>query len=223
MLKPIKGHPGKFLEVGSGKVISISEYREGDKYDTICIYGVNKIVMTAGTEYIFFRDIERKRMIDTNFTQPVRLSAGEQMIIDRVGLHVRNAVGVWALVETDFPQVVENAFLRVEVNKLLLTEGIATTFASGYGLSFNGATGNPGSMNIGVPSQAAAGKLLRTQTMTDKHEVIGYFSFLSRDWANWPGGALAPDPKSVGMPEIEQSFTFVTCFLHGLIKTAVNT
>jgi len=170
--------------------------------------------LTAGAEYIFFRDIERKRLIDTNFTQPVRLSAGEQMVVDRVGLTVRNAVGDYALHPDDFPRVVENAYLRVDVNQLMLIEGIATTFASGYGLSYLSVAS--ASMNIGVPSQAAAPKLLRTQTLTELHEVIGYYSFFNRDWANVAGF------DGIEMPTIKTPYVFVTCFLHGLIKTAVN-
>jgi len=223
MLKPIKGHPGRFLEVGSGKVLNISEYREGDKYDTIAIYNDDAVPMHAGAEYIFFRDIERKRLIDCNFTQPVRLSAGERMVVDRIGLHVRNVVGDTPLLLRDFLRVAEDAYLRIDVNKLMLTEGIAITFASGYGLQAettqDDTAGNAiqGSMNVGVPSQAAAPKLLKTQTLTEKHEVIGYLTFYGREWGNH-----APSEFEIAMPDIKSDVVFVTCFLHGLIKTAVN-
>jgi hypothetical protein len=100
------------------------------------------------------------------------------------------------------------------------------TYASGYGLQASArqaATTTPatafvdGAMNIGVPSQAAASKLLKTQTLTEKHEVIGYFSFLGREWANHQ-----PTDYEIPMPTFKGPVIFVTCFLHGLIKTAVN-
>ncbi len=52
MLKPIKGHPGRFLDTASGQVLNISEYREDDKYDTIVIQNTEvpaAFTIAAGT------------------------------------------------------------------------------------------------------------------------------------------------------------------------------
>jgi hypothetical protein len=225
MLKPIKGQPGRFLETGSGQVLNISEYREDDKYDTIVIYREDIDPITDGKQFVFFRDIERKLPIDTNFTQPVRLSMGEEMVLDRVGLSIDLYMGSSEVNNADFAQVLYNGHLRVNVNNLLLTEGPAIKFGCGYGLTGPGIYPDNSVfvggffVNIGIPSQAAVPKLLRTQTLTEKHEIIGYYTFFSRRWADWKLGTPVPVPQL----ELEKSlFIPVKCWLHGLLKVAVN-
>ena len=219
-LKPIKGHPGRFLDTSSGKVLNISEYREDDKFDTICIYGDAKEQITEGKQYVFFRDIERKQKVDTNFTQPSRLSAGEQMVCDRVGTSIEAAVGDDIVNDSDFVKVAANAHFLVNVNGILLTEGPMITYAAGYGYSGVGDTslGLGAVMNIGIPSPAAVTRLLKTQTLTEQHEIIGYLTFYDRNWADWTKGT----PLEISMPEFEGPFIFVKAWLHGLLKVAVN-
>ena len=130
-LRPIKGRPGKFLDTSSGKVLDISDYREDDKYDSVAIPAGT---IAAGTELVFYRDIQNKRAVDTNFSQTSRLSAGEEMIIDRVGLAIRLATGNILPTPADIKRIVENSFYRVEINRLLLIEGPAIKFPTGYGL-----------------------------------------------------------------------------------------
>jgi hypothetical protein len=224
MLKPIKGQPGRFLETGSGQILNISEYREDDKYDTIVIYSYTAELITAGKQYVFFRDIERKLPIDTNFTQPSRLSMGEEMVVDRVGASIDLFMGETSASNDDFAKVVYNAHLRVNVNNLLLCEGPLVKFASGYGVTGSGIytsvdTGNLGILvNIGVPSPAAVPKLVKTQTLTEKHEIIGYLTFFSRQWADWTHGSEI----ETAMPEIDSNFVPVKCWIHGLLKVAIN-
>jgi len=223
MLKPIKGHPGRFLDTGSGTVLNIAEYREDDKYDTILIPSAPGVV-DFGTQFIFFRDIMQKRPIDTNFTQPVRLSAGEQMIVDRVGLWIRDTMGTDedGIVASDKLMVASCGFLRVEVNQKLLIEGPGIKFPSGYGMAGFEGTGNYGNtVGIGVPSTAAAAKLVKTQALTSRHEVIGYLTFYNRDWMLAEAGIdlTLIDPPVITTAEAGIP---VTCFLHGLIKSAVS-
>lgn len=218
-LKPIKGHPGRFLDTSSGQVLNISEYREDDKFDTICIYGMAKELITEGKQYVFFRDIERKQKVDTNFTQPSRLSAGEQMVVDRVGTSIEAAAGDDLVDDTDFVKIAANAHFQVNVNSILLTEGPMIKYAAGYGYSGVGDTSTMSAvMNIGIPSPAAVTRLLKTQTLTEKHEIIGYLTFFDRNWADWTRGT----PLELSMPEFIGPFIFVKAWLHGLLKVAVN-
>ena len=211
-LRPIKGRPGKFLETSSGRVLDISDYREDDKYDTIAIpLGA----MAAGTQFIFFRDVAGKNLIDTNFTQQSRLSAGEEMIIDRVGVTVRNATGAILPTPTDIKEVAENAYLRIDINRLLMQEGPVIKFPSGYGLAGNTVENGQGIVSIGVPSTAAAAKLLKTQLITAQNEVLGTMTFFSRAWA--VPNPFAADP----LPNFSVDL-MVTCWLHGLLKAAVS-
>lgn len=210
-LRPIKGRPGKFLETGTGQVIDISDYREDDKYDTVAIAAG---AVAAGTEFILFRDVANKRDIDTNFSQQSRLSAGEEMIIDRVGLTVRSATGNLLPSPSDIKKLAEDAFYRVEVNRLLLIEGPAIKFPSGYGLYGNTVENNQGVVSIGVPATASAARLIKTQLITAQHEVQGFLRFENRDWA-----AVEVPIVADRMPNFSQPI-FVTGWLHGLIKTA---
>ena len=217
MIKPIKGNPGRFLDTDTGKVLNIAEYREDDKYDTICIYSHANEAITPGKQYVFFRDIARKQAIDTNFTQPSRLGAGEKMIVDRIGISFPNVApeasgpGEW-FIGNDVAAIADWGHLLINVNSMLLTSGPVVKYASGYGL--NGFL----SLNLGVPSPAAAARLVKTQTLTENHEVIGYLTFYGREWADRP----AYTPSAVPFVEFDNDFLFVKCWLHGLFKTAVN-
>lgn len=232
MLKPIKGNPGRFLDTASGQVLNIAEYREDDKYDSVFLAGDagGAVNVDFGAQYIFFRDIMTKQKIDTNFTQPSRLSAGEEMVIDRVGLYPRHCIssgmevvqeselipyGMFLQESADVVRIAENGYFRVDVNAILLIEGPAYKFPSGYGLS----SFLPSTTNIGVPSTAAAAKLVKTQVLTSRHEVVGYLTFYNHDWITGePNGPHTVSPlKLYSEPGI-----LVTAFLHGLIKSAVN-
>jgi len=212
-LRPIKGRPGKFLDTNSGNVLDISDYREDDKYDTEVIPAGP---VAFGTDFFFFRDIQGKQAVDTNFTQGSRLSAGEEMIIDRVGATVRNAAGRILPTPSDIKMITEDSFLRVTVNGITLSEGPLVKFPSGYGLAGNTNENGQGIVSIGVASTAAAKKLLKTQLITAQHEVLGQLTFQARLWANI---LLAiPDP---GDRQADLSVAcLVTVWLHGLLKTA---
>jgi hypothetical protein len=217
-LKPIKGQPGRFLDTGSGQVLNIAEYREDDKYDSIFIS--SEVAIEFGSQYIFFRDIAQKRPVDCNFTQPSRLSMGEEMVVDRVGLYPRHVISGHEVDSTgvDFLRVIESSFFRVDVNALLLIEGPAFKFPSGYGVGgYSPSTPNFG---VGVPSTAAAAKLVKTQTLTSKHEMVGYLIFQNRDWIlSEPNVSLA---SITPIQLVTEPGMTVTAFLHGLIKTAAS-
>ena len=212
-LRPIKGEPGKFLDTISGEVLDISDYREDDKFDTVFLPAG---AVAAGTQFIFFRDIQNKREIDTNFTQVSRLSAGEEVIVDRVGFTIREATGEILPTPSDIKKVVADGFLRFTVNRLLLIEGPAVKFPSGYGLAGNTVETGQGIVSIGVPSTAAAARLLKTQLLTSAHEVEATLTFYPRPWAVAAGLA-----QNDSMPTFENPM-FATSWLHGMIKSAVS-
>lgn len=221
MLKPIKGNPGRFLDTDTGKVLNISEYREDDKFDTICIYNHTYDPITDGKQYIFFRDLLRKQAIDTNFTQPSRLGAGERMVVDRIGVSVETTWGDQkkaAALAYEIQQLINGAHLRINVNQLLLTEGPAIKYASGYGFAGSVNASDLSIINVGTPSPAAVSRLLKTQTLTENHEVIGYWTYFARNWADDSG--LKPLVQ-YQQPEPSSNY-FIKCWLHGLFKTAVN-
>jgi hypothetical protein len=209
-LKPLKGRPGQFLDTASGKILNISEFREDDKYDTVHIPSG---AVTQGTQFVFFRSTEQKSLVDTNLTQQSRLSAGEEMVVERVGLTIRLATGDDLPHPADIKKVAEDAFFRMEVNQLLLIEGPVIKFPSGYGLSGNTQETEQGIVSIGVPATASAAKLIKTQLLTQRHEIEGRLTFFGRT------GFVTPLP--VPMPTLADS-VLVTAWLHGLVKAAVS-
>jgi hypothetical protein len=127
-IQPVKDRPGVFVNTISGELYDISEMREGDKYDTV-ILATGPVV--AGTELWLFRDVAQKRTVDTNFTQQSRLSAGEKMLLTKIGAMIPLAFGDILPTPSDIKKVAENCTLRVEVNSLLQAEGKLIFFQSG--------------------------------------------------------------------------------------------
>lgn len=213
-LRPIKGEPGKFLDTVSGEVLDISDYREDDKYDTIAVPAG---AIAANTKYLFFaEDLGSKQLIDTNIQQIRQLSQGEEMIVDRVGITVATATGNTLPTPSDIKKFVENAFVAFTVNRLILIEGPAIKFPSGYGLHGNSVETGQGVVSIGTPSTAAASKLLKTQLLTSQHQFQGVLTFMERNWA----GLIAAVPLAGDrMPTFANPITAKAWF-HGLLKVA---
>jgi hypothetical protein len=209
-LKPLKGRPGQFLDSSTGKILNISEFREDDKYDTVHIPAG---LITQGTSFVFFRSTEGKSLVDTNLTQQSRLSAGEEMVVERVGATMRLATGNDLPHPADFKKVSEDSFFRMEVNQLLLIEGPLIKFPSGYGLAGQTQETDQGIVSIGIASTASAAKLVKTQLLTQRHEIEGRLTFFGRTGFTTP----LPNP----MPTLSTS-VLVTIWLHGLVKAAVS-
>lgn len=211
-IQPVKDEPGKFINTITGEIYDIAEMREGDKYDTIIVPAG---AVAPGAEYWLFRDVAAKRTVDTNFTQQSRLSAGEKMLLTRIGVMIPLAFGNILPAPADIKRVAENAHLRIEVNSLLQAEGVLVFFNSGYGLAGNTQETDAGIVSIGVPATASASKLARPQDLTQNHDVLGKIRFDDR---NWVGAIVAAEDR---MPTLETPVA-VRCLLHGLIRSAVS-
>jgi len=207
-LRPLKGEPGKFYNALTGKVIMIIEWREDDKYDTTYL-GAGAVA--AGTTRNFFRDLQNKERIDTNFTTPRRLPAGEEMILDRIGVKVPMAFGNVLSPPADHKRLLENAYLTFQINRKDVAEGPLTKFPPGYGLAGNTVETNQGIVSNGVPSTAAAAKLIREQYITTDHDLDAVLTFWDRIWAT--GAAFMPTTTTAMVVQV---------FLHGLIKAAAT-
>ncbi len=209
-LRPIKGEPGKFLDTVSGEVLDISDYREDDKYDTIIIDA--GLIATNAIFRFFSENIGTKRLIDTNISMIRQLDAGEEMIVDRVGVVIPSAFGNITPPPADIKKVAENGFVRWRVNKITLAEGPLMKFPSGYGLAGNSVENGQGIVSIGVASTASAAKLLKTQLLTSEHQFDGELTFFDRDWAT---AVAAADRLPTLATEVS-----VKGMWHGLLKTA---
>ncbi len=210
-LTPIEGQPGLFRDSDTGAVVNIRDFRESDKWDTIAIPAG---VITPGTEFVFFQDIQGKRNVDTNIKTPRKLSAGESMVLDRIGLYFRLAVGDTVTVPRDVKKVVENSYYRLKINDILQDEGPSVKFPSGYGLYGQTTETDAGIISIGVPATASASRLVKKQMLNQNHELDGVMVFDARNW-------LLAAGVTYTNPEPEQPI-LVTNYLHGLIRAAVT-
>jgi hypothetical protein len=224
MLQPIEGQPGLFRDTDTGAVVNIRDFREGDKYDTIVFPA--DVLISAGTEFTFFQDIQQKRDTDTNFKTPRKLSAGESMVLDRIGLYFRLAVGDVTSKPRDMKKIFENSFYRLKINDILQDEGPSIKFPSGYGIYGQTNETDTGIVSLGVPATASAARLVKKQMLNQNHELDGIMRFDARNWAVAPGAgsALGPipnDPVYPIQPTLDEP-AMVTNYLHGLIRAAVT-
>lgn len=216
-LQPIEGQPGLFRD-DSGAVVSIKDFRESDKYDSVIIPASTALV--AGTEFIFFQDIQGKRDLDSNFRTPRKLSAGESMVLDRIGLSIRLAIGNVITFPRDIKKVVESGYFRLQVNDMLVDEGPVIKFPSGLGLYGQTTETDSGIVSIGVPATASAARLKKTQVLNQNHELSGSIAYHARTWTT-AVGALGTAGPAIIQPTLD-SPVMVTCYLHGLVRAAVT-
>ena len=235
VIEPIPGQPGLFRDPSNPeKVINIRDFREGDKYDSVAI---PTGPIQFGTTFTFFLNLQGKNNgqqgnIDTDLRTPGKLSAGESMILDRIGLYVASSTGISFPAPQDIKTIVDNAYYRLNINGLLQDEGPAIKFPSGYGLYGQTQESGQGIVSIGVPATASAARLIRKQLLNQNHEIEGTLVFPQRQWltqAPSAGGGgftqTALTPKIVVQAQTsppEDCSVVVRNFLHGLTRAAVS-
>jgi hypothetical protein len=221
-LQPVEGQPGLFRDTDTGQVVNIRDFRESDKYDTIVIPADQSI--TAGTEFYFFADLNQKRSTDTNLMTQRKLSAGESMVLDRIGLYFRLAVGNETTKPRDLKKTFENSYYSLRINEILQDEGPSVKFPSGYGIYGQTNETDSGIVSIGVPATASAARLVKKQLLNQNHELNGTLRFDARNWAVSPGAgsAMGPLPANYPIVPILDVPVMITNYLHGLIRAAVT-
>lgn len=236
ILVPIQGQPGLFRQVDeatgqptSNTVVNIRDFREGDKYDTVAL---PTGTITAGTEFTFFNNLQGKQQgVDTNLRTSSKLSAGESMVLDRIGIYVRLSTGVAFPAPQDVKTILDNSFYRLKINDILQDEGPAIKFPSGYGIYGQTNENNQGIVTNGVPATASTARLVKKQLLNQNHELDGRLMFNQRQWLT--STVLGPAPFTAGdeLPVItvttgtnppRNAAVLVTNYLHGLIRSAVS-
>lgn len=218
-LQPIEGQPGLFRDTDTGQVVNIRDFRESDKYDSVVIPAQEQI--SIGTVLTFFADIQSKKNTDTNFKTSRKLSAGESMVLDRIGLYFRLTVGQSLTSGKDILKVVENCYYRLSINEILQEEGPAVKFPSGYGMYGNTTENNMSIMSVGVPATASAARLIKKQMLNQNHELTGIMSFDARSWLGQPNPAGFAGVVTYVSPTLDTPL-IITNYLHGLIRAAVT-
>ena len=219
-LQPIEGQPGLFKDTDTGQIVNIRDFRESDKYDSVVIPAQE--VITTGTEIVFFNDVQGKRETDSNIKTPRKLSAGESMVLDRIGLYFRLAVGNSIVSGRDIMKVVENSYYRLRINEILQDEGPAIKFPSGYGLYGNTTENNTSIVSVGVPATASAARLIKKQMLNQNHELNGLLRFDARNgWTAASNPAGFQNTVTVTQPTLDNPL-IITNYLHGLVRAAVT-
>lgn len=208
VLVPVKGKPGYFFNRITQKYTFIAEWREDNKYDTVKL---TALTVTAGTEKNFFRDLTDKELIHTNLSTPRRLPAGEEMLVDRAWVYVPTAFGNTVISGSDYKKVVENGYIKFQINRKDVSEGPLWAFPSGYGIAGQTTENATGIFSIGVPSTAAASKLKREQYMTSDHDMDAKLTF----------PALATWDTNVAMPTMV-NYTQIKAGFHGTVRSAAT-
>jgi hypothetical protein len=233
-LEPIPGQPGLFRDpegADPNQIINIRDFREGDKYDTIAI---PTGAIQLGTTFTFFQNLQGKNngqqgALDTNIRTQSKLSAGESMILDRIGLYICSSTGVSFPAPQDFKTVADNAYYRLNINGLLQDEGPAVKFPSGYGLYGNTNESGQGIISIGVPATASAARLVKKQLLNQNHEIEGTLTFPQRAWLTQTTPPIFTAAGVVPVITVQaqtqtpsDAAVLVRNFLHGLLRVAVS-
>lgn len=228
-LEPIQGQPGLFRDPADpNTIVNIRDYREGDIYDSIL---VTHGAQTPGTEYIFFQNIQGKREIDTNLRTPSKLSAGQSMVLDRIGIDVRLSTGNSFPPVRDVKSILFNGFYSLKINDILQDSGPAIKFPSGYGLYGQTNESDAGVVSNGVPATASTSRLVKKQLLNQNHELFGVLRFDARTWlvnaeAGFTSDTIQPCIQTTatecGQEQTSDVGVVVTNYLHGLIRSAVS-
>lgn len=172
--------PGVFFDDVLNKTIKIVEWRVDDRYDTIVTASG---AVTAGTQKKFFNDLTNKDKIDANFPTTLRVcGAGEEMIIERIGIYVPQALGNTLIPPQDIKKATDNLHVLLKINRDDVAEGPALRFPSGYGLIGSTTENNSGVVTNGVASPSAVGRLARPHEVGMHTEVAGLATWFDHVW-----------------------------------------
>lgn len=212
--RPLPGQPGVFEDPDTGEKFAIKRARDDDVYDTVL---VPDGAVTAGDEFLFFRDLQNKRRIDANIQTPGKLAAGEKLLLDNIGLEINLATGETFPNPSDVKRIAYNALYEFRLSGELIARGPVYKYPSGYGLAGQTQEAGQGIVSIGVASTAARAGLARKHLITgDRHEIEGRLVFEQRQW-------LAPDIAAAQqLPTLDNNVT-VKNMLHGLRSEPATT
>lgn len=180
------GNAGEF-RLADGTIIKLTEWREGDFYDTVT-QALGAI--SAGTELVFFRDLTGKNLESTNLKTQNKLPANSEFIMNRIGLLFQQAFSNSLVAAADILKAAYASSLTFKINDRLIAEAMAIAFPSGLGMSGNSTENAISTITTGVPSTAAAPTLLVAQRVSDKDEMNATLNYRSDSWIT--GAAVMP-------------------------------
>jgi hypothetical protein len=196
---------GVYEVEGLGTKIRLIEWRAGSFYDSVAFAAG---AITPGTNQLLFQNLQNKNRQHTNLDNNAgRLPALTELICNRIGAHITQAVGSSVTVDTDIIQLAHAAYMQVFVNQdRRVADQPLYTFQSGYGITGTTTRNATGVVTTGVASAAAAPQLLVAQPIGPNDALTGKIQV---DAATWIAGYANPSLAATNV---------VTVFLDGLIK-----
>lgn len=173
--------PGVYKIAATGEVIELVEFRDTSKYDTIELRS-GTTDTANGSEQDFFKNLNNKNKIDTNFNTASRLSKGERMLVKWVGCDIPLYNGNTRPTPADVLRVGSSAYMLWTINEFLVAEGAATQFPSGFGFSGQTTENASGILGIGVPSTAARRDLEKVHYVDSERDLNAKIRFYARGW-----------------------------------------
>ena len=207
-IRPVPGQPGQFVDVVTNQPFTLTSAYEGERYDTVRRASG---AITAGDSHSWFQSLTDKKRLDANFPATGKLvTSSERMVLERIGFEIPLNTGTTVVQIDDVKRAVSSLYLKVTLNQTTIAEGPAIFFPSGYGLNGQTVENASGIASIGVPSTAAAAKLVEPQIITDSHQIEAEGTYTSRSWIS-----------GYTLPTLDAALDFRLC-MHGLLEKAAT-
>ena len=193
-LMPVTREAGMFL-LPDGRKVKIADTRYGSVWDTVA-QPAGAVV--AGTELVYFENLQNKRLIDTSLNTNGRIPAGTELILESVGLYILSAFGDLTPPPADIKKFVDAAYLRFAINGIVQQDGPAIHFHSGLGFAGNSVENQQGVVSLGVAATGSVRLLDIPQLITKDHDIRAVLRFDDRVWAGTApaAGAVFPNAAS---------------------------
>lgn len=199
-LVQIKGRPGIFkmrLPQGTSKIVKLVEWREDYIFDTVDY--VTGATVPLGNQQVFFQNVAGKQLVDCNISTPRKLQAGQEMVLNQIGvmpLHHDPHAAAGEVVAVDFCWAVDRLHYELFINGISIAQGPVHCFPPGLGMTGSTA-GLSAVLTNGVASPAAVPRLLVPQTITEQSNT--FEGRLTHFAAAWTAAAYAGANLASGM------------------------
>lgn len=204
-IREVPGMDGTFEVVGLGLKFRLNEWRSGSIYDS----AQTPATIQAGTKLYLFRDVQDKNLQHNNMDNNAgRMPAHTELIANRIGAHVAQAIGDLLVSDADIIKIGHAAVLELFFNgDRKVSEGPLYTQPSGYG--YIGSTTRTDTGVVG-PTGTSVRELLVAQHLKPNDSIRGEVTFYDNQW-------LAKDHGQGSFPSTSYRVV-ITCHLDGLLK-----
>jgi len=215
-IRPVKSKPGVLWDPDRQKFFKLVDTLVHGQYDTALFQANGAGVLSYGQSVNFAQNVQSKQLIDTNFSQPRRLIAGQSMWVSRIGLYWLPRFGDVFIDYEDIITVVENTYFVLKLNRKEILQGPSIMFPSGFGYYGNTTKTNTGIVSVGLPSMGGVLTLAKKQFLNESYDIDGQLQLQDHQWASGSVPALAAGPVLyAGNESATQCFVAVKMILHG--------